>query len=223
MTEPSTSQAVRELKAILAAERAGTPFLLWRVAAGEQQLYPLPPDHERVEIGRAADCHVSLAWDPKVSRAHAYLERVGGQWALVDDQISVNGSFVNGTRVMGHRRLNDRDRLCFGETYVEYREPRADDVESTERETDRPAAMPLSPTQRQVLIALCRPVNDSISALPATNRQIAEELHLSVDAVKAHLRILFERFSLGELPQNEKRTRLARAVLASGMLTRHDF
>jgi DNA-binding CsgD family transcriptional regulator len=124
---------------------------------------------------------------------------------------------------VGHHRLRDRDRLCFGQTYVEYREPRDDDRESTERDTDRPGAMPLSPTQRQILIALCRPLNDSISALPATNRQIADEIHLSIDAVKAHLRILFERFSLSELPQNEKRARLAHGVLASGLLTRRDF
>jgi DNA-binding CsgD family transcriptional regulator len=219
--ERSTSQTVNDLRAVLALEHAGTPFLRWRTAAGEQQLYPLPGGHERVEIGRGTECHVSLAWDGKVSRAHAYLERIGGQWAVVDDQISVNGSFVNGTRVVGHHRLKDRDR--FGETYVEYRDPCVDDRESTERETDRPGAMPVSPTQRQVLIALCRPVNDSIGALPATNRQIADEVHLSVHAVKAHLRILFERFSLTELPQNEKRARLAHAVLASGVLAPRDF
>jgi DNA-binding CsgD family transcriptional regulator len=221
--EPSTSQAVNDLKAVLALERAGTPFLRWRTADGEQRLYPLPGGHDRVEIGRGSECHVSLPWDAKVSRAHAYLERIGGQWAVVDDQISVNGSFVNGTRVGGHHRLKDRDRLCFGDTYVEYRYPCVDDRESTEREMDRPAAIPVSPTQRQVLIALCRPVNDSISALPATNRQIADEIHLSVHAVKAHLRILFERFSLTGVPQNEKRARLAHAVLASGLLARRDF
>jgi hypothetical protein len=46
---------------------------------------------------------------------------------------------------------------------------------------------------------------------------------LSVDAVKAHLRILFDRFGLGELPQNEKRTRLVSIVLSSGALAPHDF
>jgi hypothetical protein len=37
------------------------------------------------------------------------------------------------------------------------------------------------------------------------------------------LRILFERFSLTGVPQNEKRARLAHAVLASGLLARRDF
>jgi hypothetical protein len=46
---------------------------------------------------------------------------------------------------------------------------------------------------------------------------------LSVDAVKAHLRVLFERFGLDQLPQNEKRARLAATVLAAGILAPRDF
>ena len=60
-----------------------------------------------------------------------------------------------------------------------------------------------------MLVALCRPLKDSAYAAPATNKDIADEVHLSVDAVKAHLRVLFERFGLDDLPQNQKRARLA--------------
>jgi hypothetical protein len=77
--------------------------------------------------------------------------------------------------------------------------------------------------QRKVLIALCRPVNVSPFAPPATNKQIADEVFLSVDAVKAHLRILFDRFGIGELPQNEKRARLAARALLDGVLRPQDF
>jgi hypothetical protein len=77
--------------------------------------------------------------------------------------------------------------------------------------------------QRRVLIALCRPVHDSASETPATNRQIAAEVYLSVDAVKAHLRVLFERFGLSELPQNEKRARLVATALVSGVLSPREF
>jgi predicted ArsR family transcriptional regulator len=77
--------------------------------------------------------------------------------------------------------------------------------------------------QRKVLIALCRPVHQSASAIPATNRQIAEEVYLTVDAVKAHLRVLFERYGLSQLPQNEKRTRLVASVLDGGALAPRDF
>ena len=60
-------------------------------------------------------------------------------------------------------------------------------------------------------------------ALRIPPHQIAAEVHLSVDAVKAHMRHLFERFELGALPQNEKRMRLVAIVLGSGLLARHDF
>jgi len=74
-----------------------------------------------------------------------------------------------------------------------------------------------------VLIALCRPIVNDGSVIPATNAQIAWEVHLSVDAVKAHLRKLFERFQLDHLPQNEKRAKLVRIVLERGTLKPHDF
>jgi DNA-binding NarL/FixJ family response regulator len=74
-----------------------------------------------------------------------------------------------------------------------------------------------------VLLALCRPVNASSFATPATNKQIADEVYLSVDAVKAHLRVLFDRFGIGEKPQNEKRASLAARVLQEGVLKPRDF
>jgi hypothetical protein len=37
------------------------------------------------------------------------------------------------------------------------------------------------------------------------NQQIAEELFLSLDAVKSHLRSLFHKFGIDQLPQNQKR------------------
>jgi hypothetical protein len=46
---------------------------------------------------------------------------------------------------------------------------------------------------------------------------------LTVDAVKAHLRVLFERYGLSQLPQNEKRARLVAIVLDAGVLVPHDF
>ncbi len=157
-----------------------------------------------------------------MSRSHALLEQVGRGWTVVDDGLSRNGSFVNGKRVIGRRRLRDKDRLVFGATSVTYRETSGGTTQ-TASAIDSPAGIPLSPMQRKVLIALCRPVHDSASATPATNRQIAEEVYLTVDAVKAHLRVLFERYGLSQLPQNEKRARLVAAVLEAGALAPRDF
>ena len=215
-------QTPTELKEIIAAERTGRPFVVWRTGEGEQRLLLLDQKPWRVTIGRDPAAEVALPWDAEVSRTHALLEQVGRGWTLVDDGLSRNGSFVNGTRVIGRQRLRDKDRLVFGATPVTYREA-SGGITQTASAIDSPAAIPLSPMQRKVLIALCRPVHASASATPATNRKIAEEVYLTVDAVKAHLRVLFERYGLSQLPQNEKRARLVAAALAAGALAPRDF
>ncbi len=214
----------RELKDLIEAERTGIPFLYWRNGAGEQHILTLGPDRPRVTIGRRDQSNIPLTWDPEVSRAHALLEPVGEEWTLIDDGLSRNGSFVNGSRIHGRHRLHDRDRMCFGNTHIVFREPAGEGgSESTARPPGSSGDVHLSEMQRKVLIALCRPMIESASSIPATNPQIAAEVFLSVDAVKAHLRILFERFGLGDLPQNEKRSRLVSIVLSSGLLAPHDF
>jgi hypothetical protein len=214
----------RELKARIDAERAGQPFVFWRDDAGAQHIITLSPDRQRVTIGRREQSDVALTWDQEVSRTHALLEPVGEQWTLIDDGLSRNGSFVNGSRIRGRYRLADRETMVFGKTRVVYREPNsADESQSTVRPVGPQGAIPLSETQRRVLIALCRPIFESGAETAATNPAIAAEVSLSVDAVKGHLRALFARFDLDELPQNEKRLRLATIVLSAGLLVAHDF
>ena len=211
-----------ELKLRLEAERRGIPFLLLFDAAGRQVIHELVAADGPVTIGRGPACGVGLTWDREVSRLHAQLEPVGAHWVLIDDGLSRNGSFVNGERVAGRRMLRDGDRLCFGDTPVIYRDSADLGASSTMLATAAPAAIPLTPTQRRILIALCRPVRDSAFAIPKSNREIAEEVSLSVDAVKAHLRTLFERFGLEGLPQNQKRARLAATALLQGIVTHRD-
>src|SRR3954471_22777878 len=78
----------------------------------------------------------------------------------------------------------------------------------------------LTDTQRQILAALCRPcVGGSRYTTPATNQQIAGEVYLSVDAVKAHLRALYRKFGVEPLPHNQKRARLVELVLEGGVVS----
>ena len=81
----------------------------------------------------------------------------------------------------------------------------------------------LTETQRRILTALCRPcTGESRFARPASNSEIAGEVYLSVDAVKAHLRALYKKFGVEALPHNEKRTALVEIVLDSGLLDAAD-
>ena len=76
----------------------------------------------------------------------------------------------------------------------------------------------MSAAGRGVLVALCRPLRDGQGSLPATNQQIAEELCVSVPAVKKRLGALFERFGVAGLAQNQKRVALARAAIEDGVV-----
>jgi hypothetical protein len=78
----------------------------------------------------------------------------------------------------------------------------------------------LTDTQRGILIALCRPRADGNRyGTAATNQEIAAEVFLSVDAVKAHLRALYRKFGVEPLPHNQKRARLVELVLEGGLLS----
>jgi hypothetical protein len=224
--DPNETRLVRprHLKERLEAEATGMPFLYWLDDDGEQHVVMLRPDLTRVTVGRREQSDVPLTWDGEVSRAHALLEPIGEEWTLIDDGLSRNGSFVNGSRVVGRQRLSNRDRMCFGNTHVVFCEPSAEGgSESTARRPGAPQSIPLTEKERKLLIALCRPIVESNSTTPATNPQISAEVFLSVDSVKAQMHDLFARFGLADLPQNEKRQRLVAVVLGDGLLARHDF
>jgi len=214
-----------ELKARIAAEREGEAFLIVRDGAGAQRIVRLLPERAPLRLGRSPECDLRLDWDPEVSRVHAELQCLGGDWALVDDGLSRNGSFVSGERASGRRRLRDGDELTLGATRLVFRRPKPTSSGDTTRTSGAHAAAgAVSHAQRNVLIALCRPFGEHRGlASPATNLEIASELVLSVAAVKTHLRALFHHFGIEELPQNEKRLRLVELALQSGLVTDHDL
>jgi len=224
LTGPHTASAA-ELKARLEVERRGAPFLVLRDGAGVQRLIALEDGRDRLTVGRSDECDLALVWDEGVSRVHAQLERVGPGWVLVDGGLSRNGSYINGERVHDRRRLADADTLRFGETLVLYRAPPHPAVGSgagdrTVVQSGLPGPSEVSPAQKAVLRVLCRPFAEGASwAKPATNQVIADELVLTPDAIKRHLRALFAKFGVDDLPQNEKRLRLAERALASGAIT----
>jgi hypothetical protein len=220
---PHTSTPA-ELKARLEAERVGAPFLVYRDVERRQRICALGHPDRPVTIGRRPQNDVALDWDREVSRLHATVECIGGNWTLADDGLSSNGTSLNGDRVIGRQRLEDGDMIVVGSTAIVFREPGADGGESTARATSAIRRTDLTETQRQILVALCRPYRgDDPFAVPATNQEIAEEVSRSIDAVKSHLRTLFEKFGIDDLRQNQKRARLVVLARQSGIVTERDF
>ncbi|AHK30514.1 hypothetical protein Pd630_LPD03295 [Rhodococcus opacus PD630] len=184
----------------------------------------LSPASARVTIGRSPGSDLLLTEDDEVSRLHAVLECVGSHWTILDDGLSRNGTFVNGERLAGRRRLRQGDSIRIGGTKIRYLEFGGSLDEATRMGTDMPEVRSLTDTQRAVLTALCRPYKHGAAfANPASNQQIAQELFLSVDAIKTHLRALFAKFGVGDLPQNQKRVSLAERAMRSGIINERDL
>jgi predicted component of type VI protein secretion system len=202
---------------------AVTPYLTYRDQDDQELRVPLDGAAGRLSLGRAAACDVPLAWDLEISRVHAELEPVGQDWALVDDGLSRNGTFVNGERLSGRRRLQHGDHLRLGGTALVYHAPRPPE-QPTAVAAGLSSELKLSDAQRRVLVALCRPFKHGRAyATPATNQQIADELFLSVDAVKTHLRVLFHKLAVEDLPQNQKRAKLVERAFAAGLVAERDL
>ncbi len=73
----------------------------------------------RLRVGIAPDCEISLPEESYLSRHHAELELVDGDYVL-RDLASRNGSYVNGERV-DSCTLRDGDAVRFGLTHMIYR------------------------------------------------------------------------------------------------------
>jgi pSer/pThr/pTyr-binding forkhead associated (FHA) protein len=207
------------VKERLSAERAGRAFLVLRDGDERQRIVTLDSEaRPRVTVGRSERADVAISWDGEVSRLHAEIESVAGEWVVADDGLSSNGTFVNGQRIAGRRRLTDGDAIRVGATVILFRNPQSV-PQPTLRGSVGVTIDQLSETQRRVLVALCRPYSGSLHlASPASNQQISEELHLSVDAVKANLRAMYQRFGVARLPQNQKRAQLAERAIAWGLV-----
>ena len=90
------------------------------VAASGLEKGQIIPIIERVQIGRALDCDISIL-EPALSRKHAelYLE---GEKLMILDLGSVNGTWVNSEKV-SEAELKEGDRLQFDKVKFVVREP----------------------------------------------------------------------------------------------------
>jgi pSer/pThr/pTyr-binding forkhead associated (FHA) protein len=207
-----------------ASALADEAYLYRRSPGAEPGRWALSTQAGVVTIGRSASADVCVVNDPQVSRLHATLEPIGGQWMLLDDGLSVNGTYVNGRRVSGRVRLRDRDTIRVGSALFVFCAPEPATDLPTVAGGEIPPVRRLTEPQRRVLAALCRPYGDGRPyPTPASNLEITRELTLSLDAVKTHLRVLYHKFGIEDLPQNQKRARLAELALQLGLLSNEPF
>jgi class 3 adenylate cyclase len=102
--------------------RRDAPFLRYTDESGAERTFALEGEGA-VTIGRGGDAGVSLWWDPSVSLVHAQAIRLGSHWLIADDGLSRNGTFVNGERLSGRRRLRNGDAIRVGRTLIAFGDP----------------------------------------------------------------------------------------------------
>ena len=205
-----------ELQRKLQMDRDEHPYLVWRDDDDALCFQVLDAARGSIVIGRGQGADVGLAWDPRVSRAHAELIPIGDAWTILDDGLSTNGTFVNAGPIRGRQRLCAGDQVRVGDTELLFAKPSAAGDRTTLRPDTPNPLLSLSPAQLRVLVAVVRSyeLNDG---WPAGIDALATELHLSRDTVKTHLRSLYDRFDLGVVPRNAKRARLAELAIRLGL------
>ena len=175
------------------------------------ELIPLSGDITTVGRGRGVDIRLD---DLSVSRLHAEIVRRGPYFYIADLGLSRNGTRVNG-RPVARRVLDDGDVLTFGSARCRIEGLPREEL-AAEAELRR-SAPELTRREFDVLISLCRPaLSDDAFVLPATAREIADDLVVTEAAVKQHLLRLYQKFRVPEGPN--RRTRLANEVIALGLV-----
>jgi FHA domain len=220
MESPLTARrpTEEELEARRAAERLGERFLVYRDANGDQVIQTLA-EGQAVTIGRRPEATISIPWDPEMSRLHAELEVRAGEWTISDDGLSQNGTWVNGLRLAGRRRLNDGDLVRVGRTIFAYCDPVPVGTGPTLVPGELSATPRFSEQQQRILRALCRPLfTDGEGINPSSDEEVAEATAIPLEAVVAELDHLGRALGIEEMPRADQRAEIALLAMRSGLV-----
>jgi predicted component of type VI protein secretion system len=174
---------------------------------------------DRATVGKSAENEVPLPDDPTASHLHAVLERFAAGWCVADLGSS-NGTWLNGVRIWSTQRLRHGDEIRVGQTRLIFHDLQPAGAAPTEDEAGAPA---LTGRERDVLVALCRPLlaRDMFTE-PASTRAIADELSVTQAAVKQHLGNLYDKFGV-VADDSSRRVRLANDALRRGAVSISDL
>jgi pSer/pThr/pTyr-binding forkhead associated (FHA) protein len=209
-----------ELEARKAAELLGERFLVYRDGEGRQQIHVLSGNLPSVTVGRRAEADISVPWDPEMSRVHVELRLHAGEWTVSDDGLSQNGTWVNGLRLAGRRRLSDGDLLKIGRTLFAYCDPVPIGIGPTLVPGELSATPRFSEQQQRILRSLCRPLFvDGEGINPSTDEEVAEETGIPLEAVAAELDHLGRALGLESMPPADQRAEVALLAMRSGLVS----
>ena len=208
-----------ELEARRSAERIGAPFLVYRDDAGRQHIYSLAQHASGITLGRREEADISVPWDPEMSRLHAELVCRAGEWMVSDDGLSQNGTWVNGLRLTGRRRLADGDLLRVGRTVFEFCDPGPAGGGPTLVPGEL-SATPRSPISSSACCRRCagRCSTTARASTPATDEEIAEATGIPLEAVVLELDHLGRALGLEDMPQSDQRAEVALLAVRSGLV-----
>jgi FHA domain len=207
-----------ELAARKAAEDLGERFLVYRDAEGRQVIHTLVGP--TVTIGRRAEADVAIPWDPELSRLHASLDLHAGEWTICDDGLSQNGTWVNGLRLAGRRRLSDGDLVRVGRTILAYCDPVPVGNGPTLVPGELSATPHFSEQQQRILRALCRPLfEDGEGINPSSDEEVASATGIPVEQVESELDHLGRALGLEDMPLAHRRAEIALLAVRSGLVS----
>ena len=189
--------------------------------SAEPGLNTVPLDEEAapVLIGRRRGAAVCID-DASVSRAHAELSVTQGVW-MVQDIGSVAGTFLlrdnePPRKLDGRRRLEHGDRIRVGRTILKFHDPPVpDDPGATERAAGD--TIVLTSAEQKVLRLLCARELDGRGGWP-TDGEVAADLVVAESTIRSHMKSLYRKFDLVDVPDRQKRARLVRRAIDEGLV-----
>src|SRR4029079_3838957 len=124
---------------------------------------------------------------------------------IVGDGWSQNGTWVNGLRLAGRRRLADGDLVKVGRTILGFHSPSQTGPGPTMVQGELSATPRFSEQQQRILRALCRPLfSDGDGFHPSSDLEVSDETGIDVGVVTQELDLLARLCALEHMPRRER-------------------